>query len=172
VDSRTLTQLGDYADGQYGHVTAEQATAIGAALAELAAGFAEPAIDGVWPLRAGGHHTHPRLYAARLRLDPTISAPLRALPGSGEVSRFPALRWEDAAVRRARWARESCWCGGISDATRLARGVADGSGRGIWGSGPVGRVVVDAAELVHGRSERRWVLVRVGPCQDDRCSHR
>jgi hypothetical protein len=93
VDSRTLARLGDYADGQYGHVTAEQATAVGADLAEFAAiGFAEPVIDGVWRLRAGGHHNHPRLYAAWLRLDPTIPAPKRILPTSGVVSHGAALR--------------------------------------------------------------------------------
>ncbi len=93
MDSRTLARLGDYADGQYGHVTAEQATAVGVDLADLvAAGFAEPVIDGVWRLRAGGHHTHPRLYAAWLRLDPAVSAPLRTLPDSGVVSHGAALR--------------------------------------------------------------------------------
>jgi hypothetical protein len=93
VDSATLARLGDYADGQYGHVTAEQATAVGADLADLAAaGFAEPVIDGVWRLRAGGHHMHPRLYATWLRLDPAVSAPLRTLPDSGVVSHGAALR--------------------------------------------------------------------------------
>lgn len=103
MDSRTLARLGDYADGQYGHVTAEQATAVGADLAELvAAGFAEPVIDGVWRLRAGGHHDHPGLYAAWLRLDPTVPAPQRALPSSGIVSHGAALRLYQAGDEAGR----------------------------------------------------------------------
>lgn len=93
MDSRTLARLGDYADGQYGHVTTEQAAAVGADLAELVgAGFVEPVIDGVWRLRAGGHHNHPRLYAAWLRLDPAVPSAQRALPGAGVVSHGAALR--------------------------------------------------------------------------------
>jgi hypothetical protein len=93
VDDRTLALLGDYADGQYGQVTAEQAKTRGADLAELVtAGFAEPVIDGVCRLRAGGHHTFPRLYAAWLRLDPTVPAWQRELPASGVVSHGAALR--------------------------------------------------------------------------------
>ena len=71
VDSQTLAHLGECADGQYGQVTAEQANTAGADMAELAtAGFAEPVVDGVWRLRAGGHHASPRLYASWLLLAP------------------------------------------------------------------------------------------------------
>jgi hypothetical protein len=93
MDNRTLAMLGHYADGQYGQVTAEQASAAGADLAELeAAGFAEPVIDGVWRLCAGGHHSHPRLYATWLSLAPTVPGWQRDLPATGVVSHSSALR--------------------------------------------------------------------------------
>ncbi len=93
MDSHTLARLGDYADGQYGQVTAVQVDMAGADLAELtAAGFVEPVVDGVRRLRAGGHHTHPRLYASWLLLVPAVPAWERDLPSSGVVSHGAALR--------------------------------------------------------------------------------
>lgn len=109
MDNQTLAALGDYADGQYGQITAEQAQAVGADLTELAAtGFAEPVTTGVWRLRAGGHHSHPRLYAAWLRLAPTVPAWQREIPASGVVSHASALRLYRAGDEAGASAEFSC----------------------------------------------------------------
>jgi hypothetical protein len=93
LDSLLLARVGDFAEGQFGQVTAEQAASVGVDLAELVrAGFAEPVIDGVWRLRAGGRHEFPRVYAAWLRLEPATAGWERLVPASGVVSHGTALR--------------------------------------------------------------------------------
>ncbi|MDT5025416.1 MAG: hypothetical protein QOE61_1842 [Micromonosporaceae bacterium] len=93
MDSLLLAQVGDFAEGQFGQVTAEQAASVGVDLAELErAGFAEPVIDGVWRLRARGRHEFPRVYAAWLRLEPATAGWDRQVPASGVVSHGTALR--------------------------------------------------------------------------------
>jgi hypothetical protein len=62
MDSHALAKVGDFAEGQFGQVTTEQAASVGVDLAELVqAEFAEHAIDGAWRLRAGGRHDFPQV---------------------------------------------------------------------------------------------------------------
>lgn len=96
VSIQDVTKLAEIADGQWGQVTIEQVADQSISTDVLAgleaAGLAEPVIDGVIRLRAGGRHPAPRLYAAWLRLEPHTRAWERALPASGVVSHRSAVR--------------------------------------------------------------------------------
>lgn len=91
-----VARLSDFAEGQWGQVTLDQAAGASITVEDIGelvhARVLEPVVDRVVRIRGGARHPFPRLLAAWLLLDPAQPAWERTPPASGVVSHTSAVR--------------------------------------------------------------------------------